>query len=182
LSESDDEVAESNSERWWMKPVARLIAISLILTSSGYLLTIASITVMSPDEPISTFPEKCPDDSMNCVQIGPTYHRSEGLQVLKFDAPLDVIEGAAYRWIEEQPRAEVLFDASDLTHAVFVTPFWRFRDDFIIQTFCEDNKTVIWIHSTSRIGIGDLGMNPSRVKNFHEHMLTQTFAEGNCST
>ena len=144
-------------------------------------MSVAAISVIGPDEPIQVFPEKCPDGSMKCVQIGPTYHRSAGLQILKFDAPLNEVEGAAYRWIEQQPRTEILFDAPDLTHAVFVTQFWRFRDDFIIQTFCEENQTVLWIHSTARLGMNDLGVNPTRVKNFHEHMLAQTFTEGNCA-
>ena len=182
-SVDQDEIDEKEgvSEQWWSKPLVRVIVICLILTSSSYLMIIAAITVTAPDEPIAIFPENCPEGSMNCVQIGPTYHRSEGLQILRFDAPVDEVEGAAYRWIEEQPRTEILFDAPDLTHAVFVTPFWRFRDDFIIQTFCEDNETVIWIHSTSRIGMGDLEVNPNRVKSFHEHMLSQTFTEGTCS-
>ncbi len=187
MSESKDGndvnvAVESDSEQWWTKPAARFIVISLMLSSSGYLLTVTAITVISSDDPIQTFPEKCPENSGNCVQIGPTYHRSEGLQILRFKAPLDEIEGAAYRWIEEQPGTEILFDAPDLTHAVFVTPFWRFRDDFVIQTFCDENNTVIWIHSASRIGMGDLGVNPSRVKSFHEHMRSQTFTEGNCQS
>ena len=176
-----DVTEKSEVKQWWTKPAARFIVISLMLSSSGYLLSIATITVISADDPIQTFPDKCPQNSGNCVQIGPTYHRSEGLQILRFEAPLDEIEGAAYRWIEEQPRTEILFDAPDLTHAVFVTSFWRFRDDFVIQTFCDENETVIWIHSASRIGMGDLGVNPSRVKSFHEHMLAQTFTKGNCS-
>ena len=157
-----------------------VVVMALLSPLAMYGAVISSINSMAPDKPIETFIESCSIDSQKCVQLGPTYFRSQGLNELRFSAPLSEVESASFRWIESQSRTEIIFDAPDLTHAVFVTSFWRFRDDFLVQVLCDGDDTIIWVHSTSRLGVNDLGVNFARVEKFHKHMNSQTFSDGSC--
>ena len=56
-------------------------------------------------------------------------------------------------------------------HFVEKTSFWNFPDDIVIQISGNDEGCVIEIHSESRLGWGDVGINPERINKIHELLV-----------
>ena len=84
-------------------------------------------------------------------------------RVRPLDAGVDGIERLA-RLIERTPRASIVSQTETSLQAVFVTPVLRFRDDLHAEAAIVDGRSVLHIHSASRIGYGDLGKNRRRVE------------------
>ena len=55
-----------------------------------------------------------------------------------------------------------------------------YPDDFFIETGCTENGTWIQIHSESRLGIGDGGVNQERVDALLNHMVSIEFEISDC--
>ncbi|MEH6593675.1 MAG: DUF1499 domain-containing protein [Halioglobus sp.] len=66
------------------------------------------------------------------------------------------------QWMAEQKDWTITTDASDFVQAVVKTPLMRFRDD--VQLRYVEDAGVIHVRSSSRLGIGDMGANRSRVE------------------
>jgi hypothetical protein len=56
-------------------------------------------------------------------------------------------------------------------HGVAITPFWRFPDDVVVQFTPQGEETSISLYSASRLGVGDLGVNPNRLGSLHDALL-----------
>ena len=53
-------------------------------------------------------------------------------------------------------------------HAVAITPFWRFPDDVVVQLRqLSTGGTQFELHSQSRLGQSDIGVNPDRLLELH---------------
>ncbi len=143
-----------------------------ILIIASYLLSVISIQIAAPDRIIDPgdFPEKCPEDSLNCSMISPNSHRSGGLVELRFNSDLETVMQEAREWIESQPRTELIGEWTNQTHSVFKSLMFRFPDDFLVSGFCEGGQSVIYVFSQSRLGISDIGVNKDRVTSFAIHM------------
>ena len=51
------------------------------------------------------------------------------------------------------------------------TPFWLFPDDVLISIEVIDESTVeIELHSQSRLGLGDMGVNPERLERIYNQI------------
>ena len=65
--------------------------------------------------------------------------------------------------------ADVLFEekqesGESYTHLVERTVFWRFPDDVAVHVaVVDENSCTLELHSQSRLGGGDLGVNPARL-------------------
>ena len=70
-------------------------------------------------------------------------------------------------WIGTQPSWTITSDEGDFVQAVATTPLMRFRDD--VQLRFDESAGVIHVRSSSRLGIGDMGANRSRI----EHLRLQ---------
>jgi uncharacterized protein (DUF1499 family) len=66
------------------------------------------------------------------------------------------------KWIASQQDWTITTDTDDFVQAVVKTPLMRFRDDVQLR-FVED-AGVIHVRSSSRLGMGDMGTNRSRVE------------------
>ena len=66
------------------------------------------------------------------------------------------------RWLKEQTDWTITREDSLFLQAVTTTPTLRFRDD--VQLRYDPNQQVIHARSSSRLGIGDMGANRSRVE------------------
>ena len=59
------------------------------------------------------------------------------------------------------------------THFVERTSFWRFPDDVSISlTSIDSLSTEIELHSQSRLGQSDLGVNPDRLENIYAALIS----------
>ncbi len=157
----------------------RLFAILFI---SSYLISVMSIQIAAPDQIINPgdFPEECPEDSLNCSMISPNSHRSGGLVELRFNSDLETVMQEASRWIDSQPRTELIGEWTNQTHSVFKSLIFRFPDDFVVSGFCEGGQSVIYVYSQSRLGISDIGVNKDRVTSFAMHMAGVEMPTSEC--
>ncbi len=135
-----------------------------------YLLILATIYFMAPDNPQTNFPDGCPK-TPNCTRVADKNIRGEGLKPLVFNSSVQEIHDLIITWILDQPRTEILTDIDNFIHAKFLSLVFRFPDDFYVSIFQnENNQTTFWVQSQSRLGRGDLGVNEQRVQSFFEYM------------
>ena len=150
---------------------------------SAYLLSILSIHIAAPDNPIEPekFPTSCPEDSINCSMIAPNHHRSGNITEIRINASLDEVMDEVRKWVDSQSGTTTIGDWPEQTHAVFRTLILRFPDDFVVRGFCDSGDSVLHVYSKSRLGISDLGVNKARVESFAEHMINVEMATSECA-
>ena len=117
----------------------------------------------------SEMPEECPEGSQNCARI-----------MMGLDGTPEEVHTAAMNWIDSQGRTEVESQSETTSHTVFRTPWMLYPDDFFIQTGCTENGTWIQIHSESRLGIGDRGVNQERIDALLDHIATVELGASDC--
>ena len=78
-------------------------------------------------------------------------------------------------YITEYDCKILVEDASDslyYVHFVERTPFWLFPDDVLVSIEQVDEDTVnIELHSQSRLGLGDMGVNPERLERIYDQLV-----------
>ena len=118
---------------------------------SAYLLSILSIHIAAPDNPIEPekFPTSCPEDSINCSMIAPNHHRSGNITEIRINASLDEVMDEVRKWVDSQSGTTTIGDWSEQTHAVFRTLILRFPDDFVVRGFCDSGDSVLHVYSKS---------------------------------
>ena len=71
-------------------------------------------------------------------------------------------------WLATQDTWNITLDTHEFVQAVVKTPLMRFRDD--VQLLFEPQSEVIQVRSSSRLGIGDMGTNRSRVESLRARL------------
>ena len=145
--------------RWILIPPAVWIASILLIQTLGALTAPAN----------SEMPEDCPEESRNCFR-----------SMMGLDGTPQEVHAAAMDWVNSQNRTSVETQAETTSHTVFRTPWMLYPDDFFIETGCTENGTWIQIHSESRLGIGDGGVNQERVDALLNHMVSIEFEISDC--
>ncbi len=145
----------------------------VLLLSSPWLLCQAWIATSAPDEVWNTMPV-CPESSGNCAHIGgDAEYRMDGEYTLTLNQSAEEVWGALQQYIDDS-GADVLFEekqesGESYTHLVERTVFWRFPDDVAVHvTVIDENSCTVELHSQSRLGGGDLGVNPKRLEGLYE--------------
>ena len=139
---------------------------------SPLLLVQAWIFGAAPDVPFATMPS-CESNSQNCAHLG-------GGDTFRMDTDLDTTNNvelntsldALTDWVVENDLRILVEESVDgeeyYIHAVAITPFWRFPDDVVVQLRqLSTGGTEFELHSQSRLGQGDLGVNPDRLLELH---------------
>ncbi len=62
--------------------------------------------------------------------------------------------------------AIVATEAPDRIEATDTVPWWGFKDDVVVRLTPEGTGTRIDVRSTSRVGVGDLGVNAKRISDY----------------
>ena len=151
-----------------------LLGVFLLL--SPWLLVQGFILVAAPDEALEEMPI-CSDSSSNCAHLGGgDYHRMEVTTVILEGQSLEETKSLALDYIDEQD-GEVLFESESegeyFVHFVEHTSFWLFPDDVVLLITAEgENSSKIELHSESRLGYGDLGVNPERLEAVYEALTS----------
>ena len=117
----------------------------------------------------SEIPEKCPDGSQNCSRI-----------FVNFDTSSQELHSAAMNWIQSQDRTSIADEGENSSHTVFRTKWMMFQDDFFLETGCTENGAWIQIHSESRLGVGDGGVNQNRIDALLEYLDSVEFEVDEC--
>jgi uncharacterized protein (DUF1499 family) len=161
-----------SSERSFLTRSNVILVVGALI--SPWLLCQIWIRTSAGDEPFDAMPT-CESDSMNCAHLGGgDDFRMEGLSLI-IEAPFSTVKANLDGYIDDS-NADVLVDEGDDTslyiHFVERTSFWRFPDDVVVGLKAEeDGTTSIEMHSQSRLGKGDLGVNPDRLEGLHEALL-----------
>lgn len=163
LESEEDVESPSNIKR------NALIVFALL---SPLLLVQAWIFGAAPDVPFATMPS-CESNSQNCAHLG-------GGSTFRMDLELNTTNGvelntslaALTNWVVEN-NFQILVEKSVegeeyYIHAVAITPFWRFPDDVVVQLRqLSTGGTEFELHSQSRLGQSDIGVNPDRLLELH---------------
>ena len=156
-----------------MHPTLKKALLLGLLIASPWLLVQAWIFVAAQDESIS-FMETCPEGSANCAHLGGNAdYRMDATSTI-LDRSMDDIRSELSDYISEYDCEILVEDVSDTSyyvHFVERTPFWLFPDDVLVSIEQIDEDTVeIELHSQSRLGVGDLGVNPERLEDIYNQL------------
>jgi len=153
----------------------------VFLLCSPWLLCQAWIAVGAPDEAFTSMPV-CSEDSGNCAHLGDdAMYRMDGEYTLIVNQSVDEVWDKVQQYIDES-GSDILFEEKNesgnyYTHFVERTSFWRFPDDVSVSAISPDGLegayTRIELHSQSRLGQSDLGVNPERLENLYATLIGQ---------
>jgi len=156
-----------------MHPALNKAILLVLLLASPWLLVQAFIFVAAQDEAITSM-ETCPEGSANCAHLGGNADYRMDTTSTILDQSMDDVRIKILDYILEY-ECNILDEQSTestyYVHFVEYTPFWQFPDDVLISIEVIDDDTVeIELHSQSRIGLGDMGVNPERLERVYDEL------------
>lgn len=158
-----------------MNASTKALAGVFLLLSPWFLVQIF-ILVAAPDEAFEEMPT-CSESSSNCAHLGGgEYHRMDLTTVVLDGQSLEETTTLALEYIGDR-GGDILFESESeneyFVHFVEHTPFWLFPDDVVLLITAEgENSSKIELHSESRLGYGDLGVNPERLEAVYEALTS----------
>ena len=164
-------------------PIVVFGAIFILLYPSiiGVLQIANTVTQPESDE----FPTSCDESLYNCSRIAPNTHRSNGETELRFsNTSIFSVSNVIDSWVSENSLVKEEFRNEGVEmdlHIVVKTDWLRFADDVFFHAECDGDDVVIWIHSESRIGISDLGVNQERIEEIKDRLVEHTVTGTACS-
>ncbi|MEC7483712.1 MAG: DUF1499 domain-containing protein [Candidatus Thermoplasmatota archaeon] len=157
-----------------MNPTASKALLLVMLIASPWLLVQVWIFVGAQDESISSM-EACSEGSANCAHLGGNADYRMDTSSTIIDRSMEDIRSDLTDYISEYDCKILVEDASDSSyyvHFVERTPFWLFPDDVLVSIEQIDEDTVvIELHSQSRLGVGDMGVNPERLERIYDQLV-----------
>ena len=149
----------------------RGVLLTVLLIASPWLAVQGWIVAAAHDPEHTTMPT-CPDPTANCASLSSQsiVRMDAGLTTL-IQANVSEVWDAWVDWSEEnglqQGHSALGEEGQRFAHGVAITPFWRFPDDVVVQFTPQGEDTLIELYSASRLGVGDLGVNPNRLERLH---------------
>ncbi len=127
------------------------------------------------------FPEKCPKKSLNCARIAENTYRTDQRKSVLISADQSTVRATIKDAMAELTGArEPLFENGNTSHWVVRTKWMRFPDDVYFRIECSEGQTSVEIHSSSRLGIGDLGVNPKRILEIADYLDHAEYGNTTC--
>ncbi len=155
--------------------VATKAAVLALLIASPWLLVQVTIVILGPDKEITEMPV-CKSTSGNCAHLGggDDYRLNEQYSTFInqsadsiYNNLIEYLNYHDWRLVYEDSPGESYF-----VHFVETTKFWQFPDDVIVLIQPNDSGgCLIEIHSESRLGWGDLGLNPERIDTVYRELI-----------
>ena len=153
----------------------RGVLLTVLLIASPWLAVQGWILAAAHDPEHTTMPT-CPDPTANCASLSSqsVVRMDTGLTTV-IQANVSEVWEAWVEWSDENGLRKghtALGEGGErFAHGVAITPFWRFRDDVVVQFTPQGEDTAISLYSASRLGVGDLGVNPNRLGSLHDALL-----------
>ncbi len=155
--------------------VSTKAALLALLIASPWLIVQVGIVILGPDREITEMPV-CDSTSGNCAHLG----GGDDYRLLEqYPTFLDILAEPVYnnliQYIEHNDWNIIHEDSTGDTyyvHFVETTKFWQFPDDVIVLIRPTTSGCIIEIHSESRLGWGDLGLNPERIDTVYEAIVS----------
>ena len=131
------------------------------------------------------FPTSCDDSLYKCSRIAPNSHRSTGESELRFsNTSILSISNSIDTWVSENSLAKEVYRNEGVEmelHIVVKTNWIRFADDVFLHAECDGTDVIVWIHSESRTGISDVGVNGERIEEIKDKLIENTVVGTACS-
>jgi hypothetical protein len=155
--------------------VATKVVVIALLIASPWLVVQLGIAVLAPDREITEMPT-CETTSGNCAHLGggDDYRLLETYATF-LNQSSSVVYDSLIDYINSNDWDVLYEDSSQgnyYIHFVETTKFWLFPDDVIVSIQASDDGSLIEIHSESRLGWGDLGVNPERIDRIYLELLS----------
>ncbi len=153
----------------------RSVLLTVLLIASPWLAVQGWIVAAAHDPEHTTMPT-CPDPTANCASLSSqsVVRMDTGLTTV-IQANVSEVWEAWVEWSDENGLRKghtALGEGGErFAHGVAITPFWRFPDDVVVQFTPQGEDTSISLYSASRLGVGDLGVNPNRLGSLHDALL-----------
>ena len=147
------------------------IAAVTLLIASPWLIVQVGIFVLAPDKEFESIPI-CADGSGNCAHLGggDDYRLNEQYPSI-INLTADVVYDNLNDYLDDNAWDILIDESTDGTHYVHfveVTPFWLLPDDVVVSIQDIGDSCIIEIHSESRLGWGDIGVNPARIDDIYQ--------------
>ena len=152
------------------------VLLGVFLLLSPWFLVQVWILAAAPDQAIEEMPT-CSDSSSNCAHLGGGEDYRMDVTTIVFEGQsLEETKSRTLDYIDEQD-GDILHESETeseyFVHFVEHTSFWLFPDDVVLLITAEgDNSSKIELHSESRLGAGDLGVNPERLEDFYNALVS----------
>ena len=157
-----------------MNPTVSKTLLLIALLCSPWLMVQAWIVVAAQNEPIPAM-KTCSDTSANCAHLGGDANYRMDAQSTTIERSMDTIRNDLSAYISEyncEILDEEISESTYYVHFVEHTPFWLFPDDVLVMIEVIDEGTVeIELHSESRLGVGDMGVNPERLERIYDQLV-----------
>ena len=154
-----------------MSAITRRLSYVALTMFVSWLFLLATIKAISPEPDYSqTLPEECGGESLNCAGFGKWGHRTDDAGAVVFEGSMGDARDSVREWVSERDRSKIVYSDNDTFHVVETTLLLRFEDDLVVHIECLEGLTIIHGHSSSRIGISDLGVNPKRLDSLMSHL------------
>ena len=153
----------------------RSVLLTVLLIASPWLAVQGWILAAAHVPEHTTMPT-CPDPTANCASLSSqsVVRMDTGLTTV-IQANVSEVWEAWVEWSDENGLRKghtALGEGGErFAHGVAITPFWRFPDDVVVQFTPQGEDTAISLYSASRLGVGDLGVNPDRLGSLHDALL-----------
>lgn len=145
-----------------------------LLITSPWLIVQIGIVVLAPDVEISSMPT-CEQDSRNCAHLGGgDDYRLNEVYPTSIDKASEELYEDLIQYIDTNDWELIYENNGEDTyyvHFVEITDFWQFPDDVVVSIQGTDSGSLLEIHSESRLGWGDLGLNPDRINTIYDSIV-----------
>ena len=145
-----------------------------LLITSPWLIVQIGIVVLAPDVEISSMPT-CEQDSRNCAHLGGGIdYRLNEVYPTSIDKASEELYEDLIQYIDTNDWELIYQNNGEDTyyvHFVEITDFWQFPDDVVVSIQGTDSGSLLEIHSESRLGWGDLGLNPDRINTIYDSIV-----------
>ena len=151
----------------------KIVFVGLLITSPWLIVQIG-IVVLAPDVEISSMPT-CEQDSRNCAHLGGGIdYRLNEVYPTSIDKASEEMYENLIQYIDTNDLELIYENNGEDTyyvHFVETTDFWQFPDDVVVSIQGTDSGSLLEIHSESRLGWGDLGLNPDRINTIYDSIV-----------
>ena len=151
----------------------KIVFVGLLITSPWLIVQIG-IVVLAPDVEISSMPT-CEQDSRNCAHLGGGIdYRLNEVYPTSIDKASEELYEDLIQYIDTNDWELIYENNGEDTyyvHFVEITDFWQFPDDVVVSIQGTDSGSLLEIHSESRLGWGDLGLNPDRINTIYDSIV-----------
>ena len=110
-------------------------------------------------------------DAPHCVSTKSSSPKRT-IQPIIFNGAKSEFKQIAMAVIESMPRSKIVTADDNYIHAEFTSSMMKFVDDF--ELYFDENKKMIDLRSSARVGYYDFGVNLKRSKEFEIEFLKKT--------